>query len=122
MFEVLGLAGVALSVAAYVPQVAHLGREHCSEGVSERAWAMWLIGGLLIGVMAVRHGDAMFVMVQAGSITSSAIILGLAHRYRGMRCASHVRTVILPDPPERSAEYAVPLTPGSRDDGHRRAA
>jgi hypothetical protein len=40
MLEMLGVAGIAISVLAYVPQVVHLGREHCSAGVSRRAWAM----------------------------------------------------------------------------------
>ena len=37
MFELLGIVGIAISVAAYVPQVVHLGREHCSAGVSSKA-------------------------------------------------------------------------------------
>ncbi len=53
MFEILGVIGIAISLAAYVPQVVHLGREHCSAGVSSRAWAMWLVGGLLVGALAV---------------------------------------------------------------------
>jgi hypothetical protein len=37
MFEILGVVGITISMAAYVPQVIHLGREHCSAGVSSRA-------------------------------------------------------------------------------------
>ena len=91
MFEILGIAGIAVSVAAYVPQIVHLEREHFSEGVSGRAWAMWLAGGVLVGSMAVKHRDAVFVVLQMSSATSAAVILFLAHRYRGMRCASHAR-------------------------------
>ncbi len=40
VFEMVGVAGIAISMLAYVPQVVHLGREHCSAGVSGRAWAM----------------------------------------------------------------------------------
>lgn len=36
MFEILGIVGIATSVAAYVPKVIHLGREHCSAGVSSK--------------------------------------------------------------------------------------
>jgi hypothetical protein len=42
---------------AYVPQVVHLGKEHCSAGVSRRAWAMWLVSSLLVGTLAVHRGD-----------------------------------------------------------------
>jgi uncharacterized protein with PQ loop repeat len=40
VFELLGVAGISIGVLAYVPQVVHLWREHCSAGVSARAWAM----------------------------------------------------------------------------------
>jgi hypothetical protein len=32
VFETLGVAGIVISVLAYVPQVVHLGRQHCSAG------------------------------------------------------------------------------------------
>jgi lipid-A-disaccharide synthase-like uncharacterized protein len=91
VFEVLGIIGIAISVAAYVPQVVHLGREHCSAGVSSRAWAMWLAGGALVGALAVHRRDPVFMMLQASSLTSAGLILFLARRYRGMLCANHSR-------------------------------
>ena len=48
MFEILGIAGITISMLAYVPQVMHLGKEHCSAGISRRAWAMWLVASLLV--------------------------------------------------------------------------
>jgi lipid-A-disaccharide synthase-like uncharacterized protein len=89
MFEILGVVGIAISVAAYVPQVIHLAREHCSAGVSSRAWAMWLAGSLLVGLLAVQRGDPVFILLQLSSLTSSAMILLLARRYRGMACETH---------------------------------
>jgi hypothetical protein len=90
VFEILGLAGIAISVLAYVPQIVHLGREHCSEGVSVRAWVMWLVAALLLGALAVHHRDPVFIALQVSSLASAAVILVLARRYRGMRCDSHV--------------------------------
>ena len=52
IFELLGITGISIGVVAYVPQVVHLAREHCSAGVSGRAWAMWLTSSLLIGALA----------------------------------------------------------------------
>ena len=89
MFEILGRAGIAIAVLAYVPQVVHLGKEHCSAGVSRRAWAMWLVSSLLVGTLAVHRGDLVFISLQISSLTSAAIILVLAQRYRGMVCAFH---------------------------------
>lgn len=89
MFEVLGIVGIAISVAAYVPQVVHLGREHCSAGVSSQAWAMWLASGMLVGALAVHRQDPVFIMLQVSSLTSATAILFLARRYRGMACETH---------------------------------
>jgi lipid-A-disaccharide synthase-like uncharacterized protein len=93
MFEILGVIGIAISVAAYVPQVIHLAREHCSAGVSSRAWAMWLGGGLLVGVLAVQRGDPVFILLQLSSLTFAAVILLLARRYKGMACETHAHAV-----------------------------
>lgn len=93
MFEVLGIIGIGISVAAYLPQIIHLGREHCSAGVSSRAWAMWLVSGLLVGSLAVYRRDPVFIMLQASSLISAAVILFLARRYRGMACPIHAHLV-----------------------------
>ena|SRR5918994_4301566 len=82
VFEMLGVAGIAISMLAYVPQVVHLGREHCSAGVSRRAWAMWLLSSMLIGTLAIYRRDPVFILLQASTLTSAAIILFLAHKYR----------------------------------------
>ena len=89
MLDVLGVIGIAISVAAYVPQLVHLAREHCSAGVSSRAWAMWLLSGLLVGLVAVQRGDVVFILLQLSSFTSAAVILLLARRYKGMACETH---------------------------------
>jgi lipid-A-disaccharide synthase-like uncharacterized protein len=100
VFEILGVAGIGISVLAYVPQVVHLGREHCSAGISSRAWAMWVVSGLLIGALALHRRDPVFILLQISTLTSAAIILGLAHKYRGMVCAFHAHSGL---PTERHA-------------------
>jgi lipid-A-disaccharide synthase-like uncharacterized protein len=91
VFELLGITGIAISVLAYLPQVVHLAREHCSAGVSSRAWTMWLLSSLLIGALALHRHDLVFVLLQISTLTSAAIILSLAQRYRGMVCETHAR-------------------------------
>ena len=91
MFEVMGVVGIAISVLAYLPQVVHLAREHCSAGVSGRAWAMWLTSSILVGALALHRHDAVFVLLQLSTLTSALIILLLVHRYRGLVCAAHAR-------------------------------
>lgn len=89
MFELIGLVGIGLSVLAYLPQVVHLVRERCSAGVSRRAWSMWLLSSVLVGALAVHRQDLVFVLLQLTSLTSAAVILALAHKYRGLACETH---------------------------------
>jgi lipid-A-disaccharide synthase-like uncharacterized protein len=89
VFEILGIAGITISMLAYVPQVVHLGKEHCSAGISRRAWAMWLAGSLLVGALAIHRGDVVFIALQLSTLTSDAVILYLAQKYRGMVCEAH---------------------------------
>jgi lipid-A-disaccharide synthase-like uncharacterized protein len=80
VFEIFGIGGITISMLAYVPQVVHLGKEHCSAGISRRAWAMWLVGSLLVGTLAVHRGDFVFIALQFRTMTSAAIILFLAQK------------------------------------------
>src|SRR6185437_15967468 len=84
-----GIAGITISMLAYVPQVVHLGREHCSAGISRRAWAMWLVASLLVGALAIHRGDLVFIALQFSTLTSAAVILYLAQKYRGLVCEAH---------------------------------
>jgi uncharacterized protein with PQ loop repeat len=89
LFEALGMIGITISVAAYVPQVVHLAREHCSAGISSRSWAMWLASGFLVGAVAVHRGDVVFIMLQLSTLVAATVILYLSHRYRGEACEGH---------------------------------
>ena len=89
LFQLLGLAGIGVSCSANVPQILHLIKEHCSAGVSPRAWTLWFLGSLLIGAYAVSKADKLFIAVQIVNAGAAGTILVLARRYSGMRCAAH---------------------------------
>ena len=89
VFEILGAGGIVISALAYLPQVIHLAREHCSAGISSRAWAMWLTSSVLVGALAVHRGDMVFIMLQVSTLASASVIAFLAHKYRGMVCDVH---------------------------------
>jgi lipid-A-disaccharide synthase-like uncharacterized protein len=93
VFEILGAAGIAISMLAYLPQVVHLANEHCSAGVSSRAWVMWLVSSLLIGSLAVHRHDLLFLLLQTRSLTSAAAILYLGRKYRGLVCEAHMNSI-----------------------------
>ena len=113
MFDILGAAGIAISTLAYLPQVVHLAREHCSAGISRRAWGMWLVSSLLIGSLALHRHDPVFILLQISSLISAAAILLLAHRYRGLICATHMHSLPegwigtnVVEPPTNAARYS----------------
>ena len=89
MFELVGIAGIVISMLAYLPQVVHLAREHCSAGVSGRAWTMWLASSLMVGAVALHRHDLMFILLQVSTLVSATVIVALVHRYRGMVCQTH---------------------------------
>jgi uncharacterized protein with PQ loop repeat len=89
LFELLGIAGIVLSVLAYLPQVIHLARQHCSAGVSSRAWSMWLASSIMVGALALHRHDPVFILLQVSTLLSAAVIVVLVHRYRGMICEAH---------------------------------
>lgn len=89
IFEALGMVGVGLSVVGYFPQVRHLLKEQCSAGFSSRAWALWLASSLMVGALAIYRKDYVFISLVASSLFSSAAILVIARRYRGLACSTH---------------------------------
>lgn len=89
VFELVGVAGISIGALAYLPQIVHLAHEHCSAGISSRAWAMWLMSAVLVGALALYRRDPVFIALQATSLSSAAVIVVLARRYRGMFCETH---------------------------------
>jgi hypothetical protein len=55
--------------------------------------SMWLLSGLLVGLVAVQRGDMVFILLQLSSFTSAALILFLARRYKGMACETHAHLI-----------------------------
>ena len=89
MFELIGLAGIVITVLAYLPQVIHLARQHCSAGVSGRAWSMWLASSVMVGALALHRHDPVFILLQLSTLASATVIVVFVYRYRGMICTTH---------------------------------
>lgn len=98
IFETLGIIGIGLSVVAYLPQVVHLTKEHCSAGISVRAWSLWLASSVLVGALAVYREDFVFIGLAASSLASSTAVLVLARKHRYMACETHRHPIAEPVP------------------------
>lgn len=53
--RLMGFLGTILVIVAYLPQIYHLIKERCSEGISIKAYCMWSVAALLILVHAVDN-------------------------------------------------------------------
>src|SRR5687768_2185880 len=91
LLSVIGYLGTVIVVGAYVPQILHLWIEHCSAGISERAYALWILAAALFLAHSIVIGDAVFMLTQLVNLVALAIILVLARRFRNQICAAHAR-------------------------------
>jgi uncharacterized protein with PQ loop repeat len=87
--EWLGFAAIALSVVAYLPQIAHLIKEHCSAGLSPRAYVMWVVSAVLLLAYSIAQDDLVFVALQSYQTAAGALVLFFCLRYKGQRCEAH---------------------------------
>jgi hypothetical protein len=87
--EVAAFLGVGLAAAAYLPQILHLSRAHCSAGISRAASSMWLLAALLITSHAVATETRVFIALGLVQIIATAIVLVYATKYASSYCASH---------------------------------
>ena len=78
--EMLGWAGTALVIVAYVPQIHHLFVEKCAWGISITTWLIWLVAGALLLSYCIFRNDTLFTFVQGINITAIVATIVLAQR------------------------------------------
>lgn len=88
--EIAGFIGVGLAGAAYVPQVWHLVREHCSAGISRFAFGAWLVASLLVTTRAMAIRAGVFIVLGSVQIVATTVILFCATKYASSYCARHL--------------------------------
>lgn len=86
--ELIGLSGAVIAGIAYLPQIFHLTREHCSAGISRKAFMLWLLSSLAVFIHAWRLGDIVFLVLGGVQMVATVMIIVLASKYRG-RCSFH---------------------------------
>jgi hypothetical protein len=88
--ELVGFLGAALAGAAYVPQIWHLIRAHCSAGISRLAFGVWFAASVLVTTHAVAIGAAVFIALGSIQFAATALIVVYATRYANSYCATHL--------------------------------
>jgi len=87
--EWLGFAGMALCVLAYLPQIIHLIKEHCSAGLSPGAYCMWFTSAVLLLTYAIAKNDPVFISLQSYQVGASALVFYYCLKYRHQLCEEH---------------------------------
>lgn len=104
MSAMAGFVGVAVSIVAYLPQIVHLLREHCSAGVSPLAFGLWLVSSCLVTIHAAVVADWVFIALGSVQIVASLLIWLYGLKYRNEVCASHAAAIVARAPTELTDE------------------
>ena len=80
LLSMIGYVGTGLVIGAYAPQISHLWTEHCSAGISERAYALWVLASALFLGHSIIIGDTVFMVTQLVNLVALAIIVVLVRR------------------------------------------
>jgi hypothetical protein len=106
--ELAGFIGAGLAGAAYVPQIWHLIRAHCSAGLSRLAFGTWFAASLLITIHAVASGAVVFVVLGAIQLVATTLVLVYSTKYQHSYCWSHSPGGVEP-PPGSAHTHSLPV-------------
>ncbi len=86
----LGFVGTGIVAAAYIPQIHHLVKEHCSAGISKSAYTLWCAASILFLIHAGMIRDVVFVVVQIVNLTAIVAIMICVKKYERRMCLTHL--------------------------------
>ena len=92
LLQLPGFLGTVIVAAAYLPQIRHLLKEHCSAGISVSAYALWGAGSALFLIHALMIRDVVFITVQIINLSAILTIIIFVRRYEGQPCQDHVQS------------------------------
>jgi uncharacterized protein with PQ loop repeat len=84
-----GILGTALVIVAYIPQITHLTKMHCGEGVSISAYILWAVASAFLCAYAIIAKEPVFIALQGYHAAACGMILCFGVKYRTSRCAIH---------------------------------
>ncbi len=85
----LGVIGTTLTIISYIPQITHLLKMRCGEGVSLSAYTLWCSASSLLFVYAIIADEPIFIALQGYHAVACALILFFGAKYRTSRCPLH---------------------------------
>ena len=95
--NLIGLTGALIAGYAYLPQIRHLTKEHCSAGISRSAFALWFLASVLVTINAVFIHSLVFIALGVIQISSTGVIYIFSTRYQGQVCPYHASDKLGPE-------------------------
>jgi uncharacterized protein with PQ loop repeat len=86
--QIAGFLGVALTAAAYVPQISHLITARCAAGISLPAFQIWLLASLLTTARALAIHASAFIALGGIQLLATSLIIFSATRFKNTPCSS----------------------------------
>jgi uncharacterized protein with PQ loop repeat len=93
MLSIIGLLGAAISGFAYLPQISHLINEKCSAGISQRAYALWILSSALLFINALYIHSLVFVVLGIIQLVSTITIYIFSSKYKNQVCEFHANLI-----------------------------
>ena len=90
MSQFFGFLGTTAAILAYLPQIIHLVKEHCSAGISRYAYTLWFVASTLLLIHAFIIGDKVFTTLMIFNTVANTIIIFCASRFKENFCKSHM--------------------------------
>lgn len=88
--QLLGFLGTGIVAVAYIPQIHHLVKEHCSAGISINAYGLWFCASALFLMHAAMIRDLVFIVVQIVNLVAILAIVVCAKKYERQMCLTHL--------------------------------
>jgi len=81
IFQIMGTTGSLIMCASSIPQILKTYKMKCADNLSGSYLAILMIGMSLILLYALHVKDIVFIMGNSISLTQTAILIALRHKY-----------------------------------------
>ena len=81
IFQIMGTTGSLIMCASSIPQILKTYKMKCADNLSGSYLAILMIGMSLILLYALHVKDIVFIMGNSISLTLTAILIALRHKY-----------------------------------------
>mgnify|MGYP000997493832 CR=1 FL=1 len=81
IFQMMGTTGSLIMCASSIPQIVKTYRMKCADNLSGSYLAILMLGMTLILFYALHVKDIVFIMGNSISLTLTAILIALRHKY-----------------------------------------